>query len=45
MTNLGLLYANGRGVQKDDAKARQWYEKAAAGGDERAKKYLANPVK
>lgn len=27
--NLGLLYANGQGVQKDDAQARQWYEKAA----------------
>jgi len=30
--NLGLLYANGQGVQKDDAQARQWYEKAAAQG-------------
>ena len=30
--NLGLLYANGQGVQKDDARARQWYEKAAAQG-------------
>ena len=28
--NLGLLYANGQGVPKDDAQARQWYEKAAA---------------
>jgi TPR repeat protein len=27
--NLGLLYANGQGVTKDDAQARQWYEKAA----------------
>lgn len=26
---LGLLYANGQGVPKDDAQARQWYEKAA----------------
>ena len=26
---LGLLYANGQGVTRDDAKARQWYEKAA----------------
>ena len=26
--NLGLLYANGQGVPKDDAQARQWYEKA-----------------
>ena len=30
--NLGLLYANGQGVPKDDAQARQWYEKAAAKG-------------
>ena len=30
--NLGLLYANGQGVPKDDGQARQWYEKAAAQG-------------
>ena len=30
---LGLLYANGKGVTKDDAKARQWYEKAAVQGN------------
>jgi hypothetical protein len=29
---IGLLYANGKGVVKDDAKARQWYEKAAVQG-------------
>ena len=29
---LGLLYANGKGVTKDDAKARLWYEKAAIQG-------------
>lgn len=29
---LGFLYANGKGVTKDDAKARQWYEKAAIQG-------------
>ena len=29
---LGLLYANGQGVPKDDVQARQWYEKAAAQG-------------
>jgi TPR repeat protein len=28
--HLGLLYANGDGVPQDYAKARQWYEKAAA---------------
>jgi len=27
--HLGLIYANGQGVPKDDAQARQWYEKAA----------------
>jgi TPR repeat protein len=30
--NLGLLYDNGRGVQKDYAQALQWYEKAAVQG-------------
>lgn len=29
---LGLLYANGKGVEKDDAKARKWYEKSAIQG-------------
>jgi TPR repeat protein len=29
---LGLLYANGQGVPKDDAQARQWYEKSATQG-------------
>ena len=30
--SLGLLYANGQGVPKDDVQARQWYEKSAAQG-------------
>ncbi|MCI0427175.1 MAG: sel1 repeat family protein [Nitrospiraceae bacterium] len=30
--NLGLLYANGQGVPKDDTQAQQWYEKAAVQG-------------
>ena len=30
--HLGLLYANGQGVPKDDAQARQWYEKAGVQG-------------
>ena len=30
--NLGLLYAKGQGVPKDDAQARQWHEKAAVQG-------------
>ena len=33
MFNLGLLYANGQGVTQDYAKAREWFEKAAAEGD------------
>jgi uncharacterized protein len=31
-TNLGLLYAEGRGVPQDYMMARQWWEKAAAQG-------------
>ena len=31
--SLGLLYANGQGVPKDDAQARQWFEKAAVQGN------------
>jgi TPR repeat protein len=38
--NLGLLYANGQGVPKDDAQARQWYEKAAAQGHAEAQANL-----
>jgi uncharacterized protein len=30
--SLGLFYANGHGVPKDDGLARQWYEKAAIQG-------------
>ena len=30
---LGLMYLNGQGVQKDDAKAVAWFLKAAAQGD------------
>jgi TPR repeat protein len=36
MSNLGGLYADGRGVAQDYAKAREWYEKAAANGNARA---------
>ena len=35
MFNLGFLYANGQGVAQDYTKAREWYEKAAAGQHER----------
>ena len=30
--NLGILYANGRGVPQDDAEAVKWYRKAAGQG-------------
>ena len=40
MTNLGVLYANGQGVPQDYAKAREWYEKAAAAGDAAAMRNL-----
>ena len=36
MTSLGALYEHGRGVAQDYAKAREWFEKAAASGDARA---------
>ena len=34
--NLGLMYANGSGVVKDEAEAVKWYRKAADQGDEDA---------
>ena len=34
--NLGVMYANGRGVRQDDAQAVQWYRKAAEQGDAEA---------
>ena len=40
MANLGLLYEKGFGVAQDYAKAREWYEKAAAEGNEIAMGYL-----
>jgi TPR repeat protein len=39
---LGLLSANGQGVPKDDAEARQWYEKAAAQGHANAQVNLGS---
>lgn len=38
---LGLMYTRGEGVTKDPLKATEWFEKAAAGGHELAKKELA----
>jgi TPR repeat protein len=36
MHNLALLYQTGLGVEKDDAKARLWFENAAGQGNTRA---------
>jgi len=38
--HLGLLYANGQGVPKDDVQAWQWYEKAAVQGHAEAQANL-----
>ena len=35
-TNLGLMYADGRGVRRDDAEAFKWYRQAAAQGNAEA---------
>ncbi|MEW6690884.1 MAG: tetratricopeptide repeat protein [Pseudomonadota bacterium] len=39
--NLGLLYENGLGVQRDAARAAQWYRRAAEQNDAVAAAYLA----
>ena len=39
--NVGWLYAKGQGVPRDLSEARVWLQKAAAGGYEDAKKWLA----
>jgi TPR repeat protein len=41
MTLLAELYANGLGVGRDDAKAAQWYQRAADLGDPQAMFALA----
>ncbi|MHB8387780.1 tetratricopeptide repeat protein [Metallibacterium sp.] len=41
-TLLGLMYANGYGVLKSDAMARQWYQLAAQQGYARAQINLGN---
>ena len=38
---LGQMTMEGRGVSQDHAKAREWFEKAAAAGDTAAMSYLA----
>ena len=42
MRDLGVLYETGQGVPQDDAKARAWFEKAAAAGDVDATKALVD---
>lgn len=39
---LGTMYADGKGVTQDDARAAQLYEKAAAAGDTQAQTLLAS---
>ena len=39
-TNLGVMYANGRGVRKDQREAVRWYRKAAEQGHARAQTNL-----
>ena len=38
--NLGWCYDNGEGVEQDMSKGFEWYLKAAAQGDDYAKKKL-----
>jgi TPR repeat protein len=40
--NLGVMCAKGQGVPKDDAKALQWFQKAADQGDCGAQFHLGN---
>lgn len=41
MTNLGLMYLKGEGVQKDFLKAKEWFEKASAFNNDSAHYNLA----
>ena len=36
MNNLGVIYASGRGVRRNEAEAIKWYRRAAERGDETA---------
>ena len=38
--NLGIMYARGEGVPKNDTEAAKWYRKAAEQGHESAKSWL-----
>jgi TPR repeat protein len=39
--NIGWMYAKGQGVPRDLSEARAWIQRAAAGGYEDAKQWLA----
>jgi TPR repeat protein len=43
--NLGLLYYEGKGIPKDEEKAREMIRKAAAQGNEKAKEFLVKEAK
>ena len=38
--NLGVCYANGTGVEKDEQKAVEWYQKAAGQGHAKSQSNL-----
>ena len=38
--NLGIMYANGRGVEQDRVEARRWLEQAIAQGSANAQRNL-----
>jgi uncharacterized protein len=40
MYDLGSMYADGRGVERSNAQAKLWYQKAADLGDADAQKAL-----
>jgi TPR repeat protein len=42
MYDLGVVYEEGRGVDRDSQQARDWYQKAADAGNENAKTKLKN---
>jgi TPR repeat protein len=42
MDALGVLYVNGWGVAQNDAKAREWFEKAVAAGNTDGMQHLAS---